>query len=148
MADDRIRVGFVGCGGIHAALAETAQVVALADLDKGLAQSRNKELGEAYRAEAYCPRVRASDARTADERETQQAKAAAGELAAGCRTRTYRGNPLWRPRSRAIPPFGECEEVTVWISQGCSAYHLGHPPDKGFAPRGPGFSQIPFNFLA
>ena len=55
MADERIRVGFVGCGGIsslytdiYASLVDVAQVVAVADMVDELAEKRQAALGEAY----------------------------------------------------------------------------------------------------
>ena len=97
MTDERIKVGFVGCGGIarslytgiYGALAEYAQVVAVADLDPGLARRRTEMLGHAYRAEAHAARVAATDARTDPEREAATSKAEASESAAAYDIRTY-----------------------------------------------------------
>ena len=98
MTDERIKVGFVGCGGIatglytgiYGALAEHAQVVAVADLDAGLARRRTEMLGHSYRAEAHAARVAATDAKTDAEREAATSKASASESAAAYDIRMYR----------------------------------------------------------
>ena len=89
MADDRIKVGFVGCGGItrlytdiYAGLADIASVVAVADPVDGQAEKRRRALIEAYKAEAHLARLRAEDARSDAERESQLARAESSESAA------------------------------------------------------------------
>ena len=97
MADERIRVGFVGCGGIsslytdiYASLVDVAQVVAVADMVDELAKKRQVALSEAYAVEAHRARVKASEARTEEERNHQQQKAETAETAAAVKTRKYR----------------------------------------------------------
>ena len=98
MADDRIKVGFVGCGGIsrslytgvYAGLAEIAQVVAVADLADGLAETRSATLKDAYRAEAFRAKVEAADAHTPEAREAATKKAEAAESASTYDIRKYR----------------------------------------------------------
>ena len=97
MADDRIKVGFVGCGGItrlytdiYAGLADIASVVAVADPVDGQAEKRRRALIEAYKAEAHLARVRAEDARSDAERESQLARAESSESAADVTIRKYR----------------------------------------------------------
>ena len=97
MADERIRVGFVGCGGIsslytdiYASLVDVAQVVAVADMVDELAKKRQVALSEAYAVEAHRARVKASEARTEEERNHQQQKAETAETAAAVKIRKYR----------------------------------------------------------
>ena len=107
MVDERIKVGFVGCGGIsglytdiYAGLADIAQVVAVADLVDELAESRRQILTEAYRAEAHRARVQAEEVRrrehvragapSASEPHLRRAKAA--ESAAETKIRKYRSH--------------------------------------------------------
>jgi hypothetical protein len=78
MADDRIRVGFVGCGGIsrlytdvYTGLVDIAQVVAVADLVEGLADKRREVLTETYTAEAHRARALVAETRSDKERATQ-----------------------------------------------------------------------------
>ena len=96
MADERIRVGFVGCGGIsglyteiYAGLADIAQVVAVADMVNDLAEKRREALTEAYVAEAHRARTQAAEAGTAQERSFQLRKAEAAEAAATVKIRKY-----------------------------------------------------------
>ena len=97
MADERIRVGFVGCGGIsrlytdiYASLVDIAQVVAVADLVNESAEKRRGALSEAYAAEAHRARVMVSEARTGEERDSRQQRAEAAEAAAAVKIRKYR----------------------------------------------------------
>ena len=97
MADERIRVGFVGCGGIsrlytgiYAGLVDIAQVVAVADQVDELAEKRRGELSEAYALEAKSARVMATKARSKEAREFQQQKAEVAEAAAAMQIRKYR----------------------------------------------------------
>ena len=77
MTDQRLKVGFIGCGGIakslytgiYAALADFAQVVAVADLVDGLAEDRRNVLRDAYRAEGYRARADADRANSDGERQ-------------------------------------------------------------------------------
>ena len=99
MADERIRVGFVGCGGIsrlytsiYSGLVDIAQVVAVADLVDELAEKRRKRLSDAYAMEADRAREMASEAHTKELRDFQQRKAEAAEAAATVRIRKYRSH--------------------------------------------------------
>ena len=96
MADERIRVGLVGCGGIsslytsiYAGLVDIAQVVAVADLVDELAEHRRQVLTDAYAAEAHTARVAAAEARVAATRETQQRRADVAAAAAATPIRKY-----------------------------------------------------------
>ena len=89
MAAERIKVGFIGCGGIsrmyadiYAGLADVAQVVAVADLVDELAESRRQVLTDAYASEAYRTRARAADLRGDAARSTERMIADAAETAA------------------------------------------------------------------
>ena len=89
MADERIRVGLVGCGGIsslytsiYAGLVNIAQVVAVADLVDELAEHRRQVLSDAYAAEAHTARVAAAEARDAA---TRAGTAAPGRGSHDCR---------------------------------------------------------------
>jgi len=69
MADRKLRVGFVGCGGIsrmyvdiYAGLADVARVVAMSDLVPALASERAAQMTEAYHAEAHRHRALAHGA--------------------------------------------------------------------------------------
>lgn len=97
MADERIRVGFVGCGGIsrlytgiYASLADIAQVVAVADPVDELAEKRRGSLSEAYATEAHNARTLVSKTGTKEERDLQLQKADAAEAAAAVKIRKYR----------------------------------------------------------
>ena len=97
MADERIRVGFVGCGGIsrlytdiYADLVEIAQVVAVADLVDDLAERRRGVLSQAYIAEAHRARLLAAEARDENGRVSQLRRAEAAETAARIEIRKYR----------------------------------------------------------
>ncbi len=98
MPDSRIKVGFVGCGNIarnlytpiYAAHVDIAQVVAVADLDGGLAENRRQALSDSYYAEAYRARILAKDGRTAEERARNQKRAEVAASAAAYEIRTYR----------------------------------------------------------
>ena len=107
MADDRIKVGFVGCGGIsrlytdiYAGLADIAQVVAVADLVDELAESRRRIMTEAYRAEAHRARVLAGEAQRREKTapgmpsaaEPHLRRAEAAESAAQTTIRKYRSH--------------------------------------------------------
>lgn len=99
MADERIRVGFVGCGGIsrlytgiYAGLVDIAQVVAVADLVDELAEEQRERLSHAYAVEADRARAMASEAPTKELRDFQQRKAEAAEAAATVRIRKYRSH--------------------------------------------------------
>lgn len=96
MTDDRIGVGFVGCGGIsrlytdiYAGLADVARVVAMADLDSGLAERRRDLQVDAYRATAQRARVLAGEARDGETRAAQQRRAELADSAASTTIRTY-----------------------------------------------------------
>ena len=81
MADDRIRVGLVGCGGIsslytsiYAGLVDIAQVVAVADLVDELAEHRRQVLADAYGCgSAHRPRCSRRVPRCRDARGTTAA---------------------------------------------------------------------------
>ena len=97
MVDNRIKVGFIGCGGIarslytdiYGGLADIAQVVAVADLDEGLAQKRKEMLGHAYRSEAFRAKLQASDARSDFEKKVNSSKSEWSEKAADYNIRIY-----------------------------------------------------------
>ena len=97
MADDRLRVGIVGCGGITRALysrvyplvSDIAQVVAVADLDASLAGHIQGAFRDTYYAEAYRNRQLAVDARTAQERQGFLEKGDMAESAAKYPIRRY-----------------------------------------------------------
>ena len=91
-----IRVGLVGCGGIsrlytsiYAGLADIANVVAVADLDRSLAETRKLALVAAYSAEASRARMMALDAQDRESREPLAAWAEAAEAAAAVDIRVY-----------------------------------------------------------
>ncbi len=115
MSDGRIKVGFVGCGGIarslytgiYGALAEIAQVVAVADLAPALADRRKRMLGHAYRSEAHRARLAAADGRTSAEREAAAHRAEACEAAAEYDIRAY-------PDHEALLGDDEVELVCVF----------------------------------
>jgi predicted dehydrogenase len=98
MVDERVKVGFVGCGGIarglytpiYAELCDIAQVVAVADLVDELAENARQALADAYTAEAYRARADALGARTREERETAQKRAELATSAAEYKVRKYR----------------------------------------------------------
>ena len=100
MPEDRIKVGFIGCGGIarslytgiYAALPELAQVVAVADLVDDLAENRRQVLKDAYRATAYGARAAADLARADEDKDAALHKAGAAESAAAYDIRKYRSH--------------------------------------------------------
>src|SRR5690606_37408057 len=99
MATERIKVGFVGCGGIsrmyadiYAGLADVAQVVAVADLVDDLAENRRQVLADAYAAEAHRARARATDTRNDEARAAELRVAEAAESAAKTPIRKYRSH--------------------------------------------------------
>ena len=139
MSSDRLKVGIVGCGGIaralytgiYARLADIAQVVAVADLVDDLAENRRQALKEAYGAEAHRARLRAADARSGEERESQIMKAEAAESAAAYDIRKYRDHEellkddevqllvvLTRPVMRAVPIIAGAEAGRHVYSEG------------------------------
>ncbi len=97
MPADRIKVGFIGCGGIarslytgiYAALPELAQVVAVADLVDDLAENRRQVLKDAYRSTAYGARAAADLALTDEDKDAALRKAWAAESAAMYNIRKY-----------------------------------------------------------
>ena len=99
MATERIKVGFIGCGGIsrmyadiYAGLADIAQVVAVADLVDDLAENRRQVLTDAYASEAYRARARAPFGRSDEVRAAEQKVAEAAEAAAKTTIRKYRSH--------------------------------------------------------
>ena len=97
MTDERIRVGFVGCGGIsrlyadiYASLADIAQVVAVADFVDELAEKTRTTLSEGYAMEAHRARMMRSEARAPEDRERLGQMAETAEIAAGTKIRKYR----------------------------------------------------------
>ena len=97
MTDERIRVGFVGCGGIsrlyadiYASLVDIAQVVAVADFVDELAERKRTTLSEGYAMEAHRARMMLSEARTPEERERRQQMVETAETAARTKIRKYR----------------------------------------------------------
>ena len=97
MTDERIRVGFVGCGGIsrlyadiYASLADIAQVVAVADFVDELAEKTRTTLSEGYAMEAHRARMMRSEARVPEDRERLGQMAETAEIAAGTKIRKYR----------------------------------------------------------
>ena len=99
MANDPIKVGFVGCGGIsplytsiYAGLADLANVVAVADLEESLAETRSRALTQSYVAEAARARMMALDARDRQTADKHAKRAAAAEAAAALKIRKYRSH--------------------------------------------------------
>ena len=99
MTDERIRVGFVGCGGIsrlyadiYASLVDIAQVVAVADFVDELAERKRTTLGEGYAMEAHHARMMLSETRTPEERERLQQRVEAAEAASSTKIRKYRSH--------------------------------------------------------
>ena len=99
MADERIKVGFVGCGGIskmyadiYAGLADIAQVVAVADLVDDLAENMRQVLTNAYQAENHQARARAVAAPTAEARAAELKRAESAEAAAKVNIRKYQSH--------------------------------------------------------
>ncbi|MDP6107867.1 MAG: Gfo/Idh/MocA family oxidoreductase, partial [Candidatus Brocadiia bacterium] len=97
MASSPINLGIVGCGGIsrlytsiYAGLADIANVVAMADLDEGLAGARRRAMAQSYTVEAARSRSLALDARDEKTRSRHAALADAAEASA-VDVRTYRG---------------------------------------------------------
>lgn len=71
MADERIRVGFVGCGGIsrlytdiYASLVDMAQVVAVADLVDELAENRRGASYKRIKHQLNLVKIVSSDGKT------------------------------------------------------------------------------------
>lgn len=138
MADDRIRVGFVGCGGIaglytdiYTDLVDIAQVVAVADLVPALAEKRSQVQADAYAAEAYRSRVRAAEARKDQDRATWTRRAETAESAAKAKIRTYNSHEallkdeevqvmvlLTAPAVRAEPTIAAAEAGRHIFTQG------------------------------
>ena len=97
MANERMRVGIVGCGGIsrmyadiYASLVDIAQVIAVADMVDELADNRRNTLMEAYAMEAHRFRAMALEGRSQEDRNLGRQKAAAAESAAATEIRKYR----------------------------------------------------------
>ncbi len=98
MTDKRLKVGFIGCGGIarslytgiYAALADFAQVVAVADLVDDLAKERRNVLKDAYRAEGYQARADADNTGSAEERQAHLKRSENALSAADYNIRKYR----------------------------------------------------------
>ena len=97
MASSPINIGIVGCDGIsrlytsiYAGLADIANVVAMADLDEGLAGARRRAMAQSYTVEAARSRSLALDARDEKTRSRHAALADAAEASA-VDVRTYRG---------------------------------------------------------
>jgi len=139
MPEDRIKVGFIGCGGIarsvytgiYAALPELAQVVAVADLVDDLAENRRQVLQDAYRATAYGARAEADRARAAEVRDAALRKAAAADSAAAYDIRKYGSHEellrddeldmvcvLTPPSIRALPIVAAAEAGKHVFSEG------------------------------
>jgi len=96
MADERIRVGLVGCGGIsrlygdiYASLVDIAQVVEVADMVDELAERRRNTISEAYAVEAHRARMMASESRSQEDRDSRRQKAEVAEAAAASKIRKY-----------------------------------------------------------
>ena len=99
MTDERIRVGFVGCGGIsrlyadiYASLVDIAQVVAVADFVDELAERKRTTLSEAYAMEAHRERMMLSEARTPEDRARRQQRVETAEAASKTKIRKYRSH--------------------------------------------------------
>ena len=99
MTDERIRVGFVGCGGIsrlyadiYASLVDIAQVIAVADFVDELAERKRTTLGEGYAMEARHARMMLSETRTPEERGRLQQRVEAAEAASKTKIRKYRSH--------------------------------------------------------
>ena len=96
MTDERIRVGFVGCGGIsrlyadiYASLVDIAQVVAVADFVDELAERKRTTLSEGYAMEARQARMMLSETRSPEERGRLQQRVETAEAAAKTKIRKY-----------------------------------------------------------
>ena len=96
MTDERIRVGFVGCGGIsrlyadiYASLVDIAQVVAVADFVDELAERKRTTLSEGYAMEARQARMMLSETRSPEERGRLQQRVETAETAAKTKIRKY-----------------------------------------------------------
>ena len=138
MTDERIKVGFVGCGGIsrmyvdiYAGLADIAQVVAVADLVDDLVENRRQVLTAAYQAEAHRARARATAVRIDKYRATELKKAEAAEAAARVNIRKYQSHEallkddevqaivlLTAPPVRAEPTIAAAETGRHVFTQG------------------------------
>ena len=99
MTDERIRVGFVGCGGIsrlyadiYASLVDISQVVAVADFVDELAERKRTTLSEGYAMEARHARMMLSETRTPEERGRLQQRLEAAEAASKTKIRKYRSH--------------------------------------------------------
>ena len=99
MTDERIRVGFVGCGGIsrlyadiYASLVDIAQVVAVADFVDELAERKRTTLSEGYAMEARRARMMLSEARTSEDRDRRQQRVETAEAASKTKIRKYRSH--------------------------------------------------------
>ena len=96
MTDDRIGVGFAGCGAIsrlytdiYAGLSDVARVVAVADLQPERAEHRRARQIEAYLAAAHAARLRAGEARDDETRASELRKAELAQSAAAADIRVY-----------------------------------------------------------
>ena len=97
--DRKLKVGFIGCGGIsrlytdiYAGMTDLAQVVATADLYPSLAEDRAEAIHEAYTAEAARQRALAINARDEESREAARQMAVHAQAAADNNIRTYDGH--------------------------------------------------------
>ena len=138
MPDDRIGVGFAGCGAIsrlytdiYAGLADVARVLAVADPQPERAEHRRARQIEAYLAEAHAARLRAGEARDDDTRAHELRKAALAESAATAGIRVYRDHEallrddevqamvlLTTPAVRAEPTIAAAEAGRHIFTQG------------------------------
>ncbi|MCW5849854.1 MAG: Gfo/Idh/MocA family oxidoreductase [Anaerolineae bacterium] len=137
-ADERIRVGLVGCGGIaplytdiYAQLVDVAQIVAVADLKPELAEKRAQVLRDAYAAQAYQARVQAAETRSEADRVGLLQRLAAADAARQTPIRVYRSHDellkddavqamvlLTPPAVRAEPAIAAAESGRHVFTQG------------------------------
>ena len=138
MIDDRIGVGFAGCGAIsrlythiYAALCDVARVVAVADPQPERAEHRRSRQIEAYWAAAHAARLRAGEARDDETRARELRKAALAESSATAGIRVYRDHEdlvrdenvqamvlLTTPTVRAEPTVAAAEAGRHVFTQG------------------------------
>ena len=138
MIDDRIGVGFAGCGAIsrlytdiYAGLCDVARVVAVADPLPERAEHRRARQVEAYLVEAHAARLRAGEARDDETRARELRRAALAESAATAGIRVYRDHEgllrdgdvqamalLTTPAVRAEPTIAAAEAGRHVFTQG------------------------------
>ena len=162
MIDDRIGVGFAGCGAIsrlytdiYAGLSDVARVVAVADPQPERAEHRRARQIEAYHAAAHAARLRAGESRDDETRARELRKAALAESAATAGIRVYRDHEgllrdeavqamvlLTTPTVRAEPTIAAAEAGRHVFTQGPMAASVAERDGNG--RRGPtGWREVP-----